>query len=78
VGVNRWPRAQLVLTWSTGPSVDSQVQRSRIWAGAVQAGSGQEMVLGMGMLLMVGATLAGTLGGGRVTGRVLFEVSLSS
>jgi len=36
------------------------------------------MVLGMGMLLMVGATLAGTLGGGRVTGRVLFEVSLSS
>jgi hypothetical protein len=48
VGVNLWLRAHLVWTCSTGPPVDSQVQRSRIWAGAVQAGSGQEMVSGIG------------------------------
>jgi hypothetical protein len=41
VGVNQWPRSQPVLTCSTGPSLDPQVQRSTIWAGAVQAGSGQ-------------------------------------
>ena len=43
----------------------------------VQAGSGQEMVSGIGCSLVVGAALVGTLGGDRVTGRVLFAVSLS-
>jgi hypothetical protein len=47
VGVNQWPRSQLVFTCSTGPEVDPQVQRSTILAGAWQAGSGQAIMLGM-------------------------------
>jgi hypothetical protein len=33
IGVNQWPRSQAVLTCSTGPSVDSKVQRPRCWPG---------------------------------------------
>jgi hypothetical protein len=47
IGVNQWPRWQPVLTCSTGPSLDPQLQRSTILAGAPQAGSGQAMTSGM-------------------------------
>jgi hypothetical protein len=62
-GVNPWPRPHMVLTCSTGPSVDPQVQRSMIWAGAVQVGSGQ------GMLSGIESSSGGSGAGRRLPGR---------
>jgi hypothetical protein len=44
MGVNQWPASQPVLTCSTGPWVDGQVQRSDTQAGAWQVGSGQATI----------------------------------
>lgn len=46
--VRTWPAEQLVLTCSTGPWVDAQVQRATIRAIAGQVGSGQGIDSGVG------------------------------
>jgi pimeloyl-ACP methyl ester carboxylesterase len=68
MGVNQWPRSQLVFTCSTGPGVDLQVQRSTMRAGARQVGSGQAMTSGMAASLSP-SSFTGDAGRSRLANR---------